>query len=62
MARWTDGPVAALDHVRATGESAGRGLGVALEADLLFDTVGEAAAVEVASPLVEDPASDHDPP
>ncbi|MEX1007762.1 MAG: AAA family ATPase [Acidimicrobiia bacterium] len=53
VARWTDGPVAALERVRVATDGAVRDLALAMEADLLLDTVGAAAAAELAGPLVE---------
>ena len=54
--RWSRGPAAALERVRSGGPArSGDGLARALEADLLFETSGAPAAVDVAAALVDDP-------
>ena len=52
--RWVRGPVAALERVRAVNDGALRAFARAIEADLLFDAVGESAARDLGSQVLED--------
>lgn len=56
--RWADGPVHALDRVRAVSDGPVRALARALEADLLLDASGEAAARDAARAVLDDAIAD----
>ena len=56
--RWADGPVRALDRVRAVSDGPVRSLARAIEADLLLDASGEAAARDAAQSVVDDATAD----